>query len=123
LNGEQLTLKFKHKQTLRWTKKAMVVRIGTSGWNYDDWEGVLYRPPATVATSSTIKPLRSWQQNLPQGFLMTVKAPRGLTHSKRLYLPERWVERMSKKLLCLGDRSIEYFARLALSGIYWKRAL
>lgn len=35
---------------------------------------------------------------------MTVKAPRGLTHSKRLYSPEQWLERMSEGLQCLGSR-------------------
>lgn len=35
---------------------------------------------------------------------MTVKAPCGLTHSKRLYSPEKWLERMSDGLQCLGDR-------------------
>ncbi len=35
---------------------------------------------------------------------MTVKAPRGLTHSKRLYSPEKWLEPMSEGLQCLGSR-------------------
>ena len=35
---------------------------------------------------------------------MTVKAPRGLTHSKDLYLPEKWLEPISEGLQCLGDR-------------------
>ncbi|MEG4294964.1 DUF72 domain-containing protein [Microcoleus sp. C2C3] len=35
---------------------------------------------------------------------MTVKAPRGLTHSKHLYSPEKWLEPMSEGLQCLGDR-------------------
>jgi hypothetical protein len=35
---------------------------------------------------------------------MTVKAPRGLTHSKHLYSPEKWLERMSERLQCFGDR-------------------
>jgi len=35
---------------------------------------------------------------------MTVKAPRGLTHSKHLYSPEKWLEPMSEGLQCLGAR-------------------
>jgi uncharacterized protein YecE (DUF72 family) len=35
---------------------------------------------------------------------MTVKAPRGLTHSARLYAPERWLARICSGLRCLGDR-------------------
>jgi hypothetical protein len=31
---------------------------------------------------------------------MTVKAPRGLTHSKHLYSPQKWLERMSEGLQC-----------------------
>jgi uncharacterized protein YecE (DUF72 family) len=75
----------------------MVVRIGTSGWSYDHWKGVLYPhqlPPRkeldcyiqhyqTVEVNSTYyrwppnATFANWQQRLPQGFLMTVKAPRG----------------------------------------------
>jgi hypothetical protein len=76
-------------------------------------------PKSSIAISSTIKPSkliapttaghqtlpsRSWRSRLPQGFLMTVKAPRGLTHSKHLYSPEKWLEPMSEGLQCLGDR-------------------
>lgn len=35
---------------------------------------------------------------------MTIKAPRGLTHSKKLNEPEVWIERMSSGVKCLGDR-------------------
>ena len=49
---------------------------------------------------STIKPSRSWQQRLPPELLMTVKAPRGLMHSKHLYSPQNEVERMSEGLEC-----------------------
>ena len=82
-------------------------------------------PPAiataksSIAISSTIKPSkliapttaghqtlpsRSWRWRLPQEFLMTVKAPRCLTHSKHLYSPEKWLEPMSEGLQCLGAR-------------------
>ena len=71
------------------------------------------RAKSSIAISSTIKPSkliaptsaghqtlpsRSWRSHLPQGFLMTVKAPRGLTHSKHLYSPEKWLEPMSEGL-------------------------
>ena len=35
---------------------------------------------------------------------MTVKAPRGLTHARRLYAPEEWLGRMSASLHELGDK-------------------
>jgi uncharacterized protein YecE (DUF72 family) len=102
----------------------MAIHIGTSGWSYDHWEGVLYPhqlPPRsrldyyiqhyqTVEVNSTYyrwpsdSTFTSWRQRLPEGFLMTVKAPRGLTHSARLYAPERWVSRICSGLHCLGDR-------------------
>ena len=102
----------------------MSVHIGTSGWSYDHWEGVLYPhqlPPRsrldcyiqhyqTVEVNSTYyrwppnTTFANWREHLPQGFLMTVKAPCGLTHSKRLYSPEQWLERMSEGLQCLGSR-------------------
>src|ERR1700710_2834812 len=90
----------------------MAVYIGTSGWSYDHWEGVLYPHglPArdrlgvylshypTVEINSTFYrwpgegAFGRWEARLPSGFLMTVKAPRGLTHGKRLYGPERWIQ-------------------------------
>nr|RZI35438.1 hypothetical protein BJQ95_02201 [Cryobacterium sp. SO1] len=30
----------------------------------------------------------SWHRRLPPGFVMSVKAPRGLTHAKKRYAPE-----------------------------------
>jgi uncharacterized protein YecE (DUF72 family) len=92
-----------------------VAHIGTSGWSYDHWSGVLYSPglpPARrleVYTSefSTVelnasfyrwpRPaiFASWRNRLPPGFLMSVKAPRGLTHAKRLYGPEEWIGRVA----------------------------
>ena len=77
----------------------------------------------SIAISSTIKPSKliapttaghqtlpslTGERASPEGFLMTVKAPRGLTHSKRLYSPEQWLERMSEGLQCLGDDWVFY---------------
>ena len=93
----------------------MSIHIGTSGWSYDHWEGVLY-PPGTPARDRLVHYTRrfrtvelnssfyrwprnaafaSWRRRLPAGFQLSVKAPRGLTHAKRLYGPEAWVERMT----------------------------
>ena len=101
----------------------MGVHIGTSGWSYDHWHGVLYPhgiPPRDrlayyTASFGTVElnashyrwpasaSFRSWQRRTPPGFLMSVKAHRGLTHAKKLYGPERWVERMSSAWHELGD--------------------
>ena len=101
-----------------------MARIGTSGWSYAHWEGVLYPPglPAaerlahywaefdTVELNASFyrwpPPARfsSWRDRLPDGFEMTVKAPRGLTHARRLYAPEPWIERIEAGLHELSGR-------------------
>ena len=103
---------------------TVVVTIGTSGWSYDHWEGVLYAPglPArdrleryasafrTAELNASFyrwpqtAAFRSWRRRLPEGFLLSVKAARGLTHGKRLYSPEVWLERMSAGWHDLGER-------------------
>ena len=80
------------------------VRIGCSGWNYDDWRGRLYPQgmgPSrwlpryaevfdTVEVNATFYRLPSlngverWVEQTPDDFLFTVKASRYLTHIKRL---------------------------------------
>jgi uncharacterized protein YecE (DUF72 family) len=100
------------------------VRIGTSGWSYDHWEHVLYPPglPARqrleryVEAFDTVElnasfyrwpreaTFASWRRRLPEGFRLSVKAPRGLTHAKRLYAPEAWAERIAACWHELGDR-------------------
>lgn len=102
----------------------MSIHIGTSGWSYNHWEGVLYPPGAplrarldyyiqhfqTVEVNSTFyrwpreSTFQGWRERVPRGFLLTVKAARGLTHGARLLAPERWIERMSVGLGRLGDR-------------------
>lgn len=101
----------------------MTIRIGTSGWSYDHWDGVLYPPglPARdrlgvyTANFTTVElnasfyrwpreaTFASWNRRLPPYFHMTVKAPRGLTHAKRLYSPEVWVERICRSWHALRD--------------------
>ncbi|HEY3546162.1 MAG TPA: DUF72 domain-containing protein [Propionicimonas sp.] len=101
------------------------VRIGTSGWTYDSWRGTVY--PVGVPDAQRLEfyagelfdtvelnasyyrwpgdaQFRSWRRRLPPGFAMTVKAPRGLTHAKRLYEPERWIARIRTSLALLEDR-------------------
>lgn len=102
----------------------MSVHVGTSGWSYDHWEGVLYppgTPPArrlalyaerfgTVELNASFyrwpgdAAFASWRRRLPPGFVMSVKAPRGLTHARRLYSPEPWPERIAAGWHELGDR-------------------
>lgn len=102
----------------------MTVRIGTSGWSYDHWTGVLYPAGLPVADRRDVyvqhfdtvelnasfyrwpgqRSFRMWRRRLPDGFEMSVKAPRGLTHARRLYAPEKWLERMGAACTTLGPR-------------------
>ncbi|HEY1537884.1 MAG TPA: DUF72 domain-containing protein [Solirubrobacteraceae bacterium] len=102
----------------------MTIHVGTSGWSYEHWTGVLYPPglPAadrlghytrsfqTVELNSSFyrwpktATFRSWRERLPDGFALSVKAPRGLTHAKRLYAPELWVQRIAASWHELGDK-------------------
>ncbi len=101
-----------------------MIHIGTSGWSYDHWQGVLYPPdtpvPArlpfylqrfrTVEVNSTFyrwpadATFARWFQRLPDDFCMTIKAPRGLTHGARLYAPERWLGRITASVRYLGRK-------------------
>ena len=109
------------------------MHIGTSGWSYDHWEDVLYPPGtpprdrlahyvqrfATVELNSSFyrwprdATFAGWRRRLPEGFLLSVKAPRGLTHGKRLYGPEVWVERIARSWHELGDRRAVLLVQLA----------
>ncbi len=98
--------------------------IGTSGWSYRHWEGILYPPGSsspqrleqylrrfdTVEVNYTFyrwprdETFRSWRERTPPGFRMTIKASRGLTHARRLLQPEVWTERIARGVAELGDR-------------------
>ncbi len=110
----------------------MNIRIGTSGWSYDHWQGRLYpeqtpvgkRLPYylnrydTVEINSTYyrwprdQTFIGWHDKLPDGFVMSVKAPRGLTHYARLYEPEAWLSRIQAGIACLGDRMGVFLVQL-----------
>jgi len=78
--------------------------IGTSGWSYDQWQGILYpeRTPSakrlayyvqrftTVEANNTFyywprdSTFEEWCDQLPDDVVFTVKAPRALTHYSHL---------------------------------------
>jgi uncharacterized protein YecE (DUF72 family) len=80
------------------------VRIGCSGWSYDDWRGAFYPAglPAsrrlshyasvfdTVEVNATfyrlpkVATVQAWTEQVPDSFLFAVKGSRYLTHMKRL---------------------------------------
>jgi uncharacterized protein YecE (DUF72 family) len=102
----------------------LTIRIGTSGWSYDHWLGVLYPPGMasarrlarytevfdTVELNASFyrwpkdSTFTGWRDRLPPGFTMSVKAHRGLTHYRRLSSPEPWIERFERCWQLLGDR-------------------
>jgi uncharacterized protein YecE (DUF72 family) len=103
---------------------ADVAWIGTSGWSYDHWADVLYPPGTTPARRfdvytrefATVElnasfyrwprvvTFAGWRRRLPPGFRMSVKAPRGLTHARRLRDPDVWVDRITSCWHELLDR-------------------
>lgn len=82
----------------------MRAHIGTSGWNYDHWKGLFYPPGLarskwldhyttvfrTVEVNATFYrqvsagTFEKWRTRTPEGFVLSVKANRFLTHIKRL---------------------------------------
>ena len=102
------------------------VWIGTSGWTYGHWAGVFYPEGLgkarwrdyyaerfdTVELNASFyrwpgpRPFRSWSTSLPDGFRMSVKASRWLSHGRRLRDPEgAWSQRLAEAMTALGDRA------------------
>jgi uncharacterized protein YecE (DUF72 family) len=102
----------------------MPVVVGTSGWQYRDWRGLLYPPDlpqrdwlayyasryAAVENNSTFYRLPArdtfadWQARTPADFVMAIKASRYLTHVKRLRDPADAVAKLMAAASGLGGR-------------------
>ncbi len=115
-----------------------MIHIGTSGWSYQHWRGVFYPPElptnqwrdfytrhfqtAELNSSYYHWPsdarFTAWEQRLPEGFLLSVKAPRGLTHGKQLYAPEQWLGRIERGLAHLGRKRGILLVQLAPQFAY-----
>lgn len=102
----------------------MTVRIGTSGWSYPHWRGVLYQgvPQSrwleryaeefdTVELNGSFyrwpreDAFSQWASRVPAGFSFSVKAARGLSHARRLRDPEVWFERVTSAWRALDGRT------------------
>lgn len=112
-----------------------VIRIGTCGWSFEHWRPELYAPglpvrdrlacyaasfPTAQLNSSFYRwprpaAFRRWQQRLPEGFRLSVKAPRGLTQGRRLYAPETWTQRITAAWQELGGKRAVLLVQLAPS--------
>jgi uncharacterized protein YecE (DUF72 family) len=84
--------------------KKAAVYIGTSGWYYDHWEGILYPPGlakakrfevyvqdfnsveinATYYRLPTNSMVAGWYRKAPKGFVYAVKANKEITHNRKL---------------------------------------
>jgi uncharacterized protein YecE (DUF72 family) len=94
------------------------VRVGCSGWNYDDWRGRLYPEGLaksrwltryaelfdTVEVNSTFYRLASraaaarWVEQTPPGFTFATKASRYLTHVRRMRDVEEGIARYYERI-------------------------
>jgi uncharacterized protein YecE (DUF72 family) len=102
----------------------MPMVIGTSGWQYRDWRGVLYpaampaarwleayaRTFPAVENNGTFYRLpgpdsfAAWRDRTPDGFVMVIKVSRYLTHIRRLRDPAEPVARLVGSAVQLGSR-------------------
>ena len=103
----------------------MRVWAGTSGYSYKEWKGVFYpedlpaagmleyyasRLPAVEINHSFYRMprasvLEGWAASVPDGFRFVLKAPRRITHFKRLRDVEEETEYLVRTAASLGDRA------------------
>ena len=98
--------------------------VGTSGWVYQHWRGVLYPQGlpqskwldfyaqhfSTVELNNTFYRLpmeqafRRWHEGSPEGFIYAVKASRFITHIKRLKGIDEAVDTFVSRVRLLGEK-------------------
>ncbi|WP_241243518.1 DUF72 domain-containing protein [Caldicellulosiruptor changbaiensis] len=98
--------------------------IGTSGWSYSHWKEIFY--PATLpyekrlefyskhfATSEVNssfyhlpqeKTIINWYDCTPEGFIFSIKAPRSITHLKRLSAVDEEWEKFKNRIDLLKEK-------------------
>ena len=101
-----------------------MIHVGTSGWQYRDWRGLLYpeglpqdrwleryaQEFSVVEVNSSFYRLpelatfRRWRERAPSGFTFVVKASRYLTHIKRLRDAEDGVRLFRERIEGLGGK-------------------
>ncbi|MEZ4662315.1 MAG: DUF72 domain-containing protein [Caldilineaceae bacterium] len=105
------------------------IAVGVSSWNYDAWRGVFYPEKlaradylsfyagefATVEVNTSFyalpKPatLINWVESTPPGFTFALKAPRQITHEKRLRDCESETLALLDAIRSLGDAAAPAF--------------
>src|SRR6478609_9049358 len=104
---------------------ALMARIGISGWRYAGWRGHFYPPGlpqrlelgfvgerlTSVEVNGSFYSLqrpsswRSWAEQVPEDFVLSVKGPRFVTHMKKLNDVETPLATfLASGVLSLGDR-------------------
>jgi len=98
--------------------------VGTSGFAYKEWKGPFYPPElkpddwlryyaerfSTVEINNTFyrmpkrDVLASWAEQVPEGFRFAIKAPRRITHIKRMKEVESEAAFLFENLSALGPR-------------------
>ena len=98
--------------------------LGTSGWSYADWEGILYpeglpqgsrlseyvKHYATVEIDSTFygtprnSTVEKWREVVPEGFLFAAKFPKDVSHDRNLVGVEAETDAFLRTMAELGDR-------------------
>jgi len=93
-----------HSRRVSMTSRAGAIRIGISGWTYAPWRGVFYPKGLsqkhelayaasqfrTIEINGTFYGMQrpdafaSWAEQVPDYFVFSVKAPRFITHIRRL---------------------------------------
>jgi len=115
---------FRYSVTTTNSDLAPKLRVGCSGWGYDDWVGPFY-PPGTqkseylkqyatafdlVEIDSSFYNLPSpatvaaWRRAVPDGFLFTAKFPKQITHDLKLVKVEESVARVYRSMGELGEK-------------------
>ena len=100
-----------------------MIYVGTSGYNYPEWKGSFYPsdlPAAkmlpyyaerfstveinyTFYRMPTAKLVTGWAAQVPADFRFTLKAPRRITHDKRLREAETEVTEFMRRASAMGD--------------------
>jgi len=105
-------------------RKTGRIFIGTSGYSYNHWRGIIY--PPTISGSEMLaaysdvfpsveinysfyhlpeeKTLRNWASQVKPGFLFVLKASKVITHNKKLAQVEEYLSLFCERARVLGDR-------------------
>lgn len=100
------------------------IHLGTQGWNYDEWVGPFYPRGARRADRLSIyskafdsvevdsafyglpseKAVLSWREQVPPGFLFSVKLPSEITHKRRLHDCDQMMKSFADRFRLFGDK-------------------